>query len=456
MTPDERVRYIRRDPTEGDADDREAASPPSDAAEPEMIRVEIEQTRVEMTETIDAIQQKLNPEVLLEQAKDAAMEAAEHAAHQAAEHAKDAVREMTGQAQEAVREATIGKVEDMVQSAGDTASEARRTIVDLIRRNPMPAALAGIGLGWLYMNSRSSSSPSRPAGGSHGGATGAYGGRAPVAYPGQRDVYIDGRSSSPGDGGHGMVGGAVDRVQETASSLASQAQETAGQVAGQAQGAARAAGDTAGDIGSALLETIRQNPVPAALAGLSLGWLYMNRASSPAPTPSFRSTGGYRPADQGRSGGAGFIDQAQETAGQVVGQAQETASHVVGQAQEAAGQAVDRMQETAGRLAGQTQEKVGDLAGGAQSQAMRARYNLQEMFQDNPLVLGGLALALGAAAAIPVPQTPQEDRFLGEARDTFVDKAQEVAQDTLQKVQHVASEVQHTAEREAQDQGLAR
>ena len=45
----------------------------------------------------------------------------------------------------------------MVRNAGDTLNEARYTMMDTIRQNPIPAAMVGIGLGWLFMNRRSSS-----------------------------------------------------------------------------------------------------------------------------------------------------------------------------------------------------------------------------------------------------------------------------------------------------------
>src|SRR5215212_3103500 len=65
-----------------------------------------------------------------------------------------------------VRDATIGtiegKVEEMTTAASDFASDAGRTaqeagsgLIETIRQNPVPAAMAGIGIGWLVMNRRS-------------------------------------------------------------------------------------------------------------------------------------------------------------------------------------------------------------------------------------------------------------------------------------------------------------
>jgi hypothetical protein len=85
--------------------------------EDEATRAEIERTRADMSETVDAIQERLSPESLKEQAKDR------------------------------VKEATVGKAQD-----------AGSGIVDTIRANPLPAALTGIGLGWLIMNASKQSS----------------------------------------------------------------------------------------------------------------------------------------------------------------------------------------------------------------------------------------------------------------------------------------------------------
>jgi hypothetical protein len=53
-----------------------------------------------------------------------------------------------------------------------------------------------------------------------------------------------------------------------------------------------------------------------------------------------------------------------------------------------------------------------------------------------------------------VPETPQERRWLGDARDRLVDKAQQAAQEVGQKVQAVAQEAMDTAREEAHSQGL--
>ena len=76
------------------------------------------------------------------------------------------------------------------------------------------------------------------------------------------------------------------------------------------------------------------------------------------------------------------------------------------------------------------------------------------MLRENPLTTGALAVGLGAAVGLAIPETRKEHEVMGEARDTVVGKAQEKAQEAQQKVQRVAEEAQGAAQQEAENQGL--
>jgi hypothetical protein len=103
------------------------------------LRQGIERTRAEMSATIDAIQEQLNPQHIGEQVR-------------------EQVRHQFEETKATVRDATIGKAEAIMRDAGDTVNEARYSLMDTVRQNPIPAAMVGIGLGWLFMN-RSSGRP---------------------------------------------------------------------------------------------------------------------------------------------------------------------------------------------------------------------------------------------------------------------------------------------------------
>ena len=293
----------------------EATEATEDTAE---IRAGIEQTRSDMSETIEAIQERLAPQHIKEQVK-------------------EQVREQFEEAKSTVRDATIGKAEEMVRNAGDTINEARYGLMETIRQNPLPAALVGIGLSWLYMNRRS-------------GAPSSY------ARYGAQDRYYRGQP--------GYTGGA-----------------------------------------------------------------------------NYYAAGARGYAEQGQYGASGALHRAQETAGDVVDRAQETVGNIADRTQQTVGNVVSQAQETAGNIASQAQETVGYIADQAQHQAQRVEDRFQRILYENPLAVGAAALAVGTAIGFSLPQTQRENELMGETRDNLIDRAQEVAQDTIEKVQQVAGEV---------------
>jgi ElaB/YqjD/DUF883 family membrane-anchored ribosome-binding protein len=205
--------------------------------------------------------------------------------------------------------------------------------------------------------------------------------------------------------------------------MASDAVNTASQYAS-------SAGETALDTGTDIVQLIRQNPIPAALVGLGLGWLYMNRSSS-GPDHRAHSRDQYRyPPDDRYGRPDSFSSQ-----GGVGDLARQTGSQVRD-------------------LASEVTEQVGDLAEAAMDRTARAPGQIQRMVNDNPLMTAALAASLGAAAGLMLPPTQTEDQLVGATRDRMMGRAQRAASQAVDKVQSVAQEVQHTAGREAQARGL--
>ena len=298
--------------------------------------------------------------MLSEQAKDTAHDVTDYAIREAKEAAREitdhaivqaraAVQDITGQARAALREATIGKVETMARTATDTAGGWRESVMETIKANPMPAALVGLGVGWMLLNRPSSPTSNRTYRQSGYTPTG-YGSDARYAYAGY------------GAGGYGQ-------------------------------------------------------------------------------TPERPSSGGVTEGAQQTIGR--MADRTQQTAGEVVEQAQSTAGQVAGQVQETAGQVLDQVQETGGQVVEQVQE-----------QASRAQSFLQRQLEENPLLVGAVAVAIGGVLAGTMPSTSREDQMLGETRDRLVGTAKEFTQDTMQKVGRVVDEAQSAAKDEAREQSL--
>jgi len=71
----------------------------------------------------------------------------------------------------------------------------------------------------------------------------------------------------------------------------------------------------------------------------------------------------------------------------------------------------------------------------------RAQNQLQRMTRDNPLAVGAGALLLGALVGLAIPETERENEWLGETRDSLVDKAQQMAQDATNRAQDAAADL---------------
>jgi hypothetical protein len=196
--------------THDDTYDRPGQGPghaAGDSAEsPEEIRADIEETREEMGGTLDALGDRLDPNRIMSEAK------------------------------ENVREATIGRVEDAVEAAGDTAKGMTDMVMETIRRNPLPAALVGIGAFMLWRNRTDAGQARGPS-------------QPPVS---QRVGRVAGDAAS-------TAGDAVGQVAATAS-------ETAGQVAQ----TGRAAAD---EVGWRFERMMEASPLAVGAAAIGAGAL---------------------------------------------------------------------------------------------------------------------------------------------------------------------------------------
>ena len=117
--------------------------------------------------TATEVTEQADQELRLTRNHRAGQRSGRRSAKYAIEEAKTAVNELTSQAKASVREATIGKVEHMAMYTRDTAESVRGDLWTTIKRNPVPAALAAIRIGWLWSN--------RSSGGSQGASYARYG-----------------------------------------------------------------------------------------------------------------------------------------------------------------------------------------------------------------------------------------------------------------------------------------
>jgi len=60
--------------------------------------------------------------------------------------------------------------------------------------------------------------------------------------------------------------------------------------------------------------------------------------------------------------------------------------------------------------------------------------------QENPLVLGAAAFAVGAVVGLAIPSTDYEGELMGETRDDLLRKAQNTGSTLIDKTKHLVDE----------------
>ncbi|MBV9268598.1 MAG: DUF3618 domain-containing protein [Acidobacteriaceae bacterium] len=230
------------------ADTRVRSSPPpirqetgvDSGADIAQIRAGIVHTRAEMSETIDALEEKLDPTRIKERVKDQIREKA---------------TEVYGAAKSKIREATIGKAEKIMANVSCTVSDATQrtgtavrdtstSLIGYIRENPVPLGLVGLGLGMLIWNSRKTQQYSY----------GAIYRNEPQPYGDLRTDEWNTSSTTFGDSAREAANTAAEKVRTAASTVADRARD----VADRAGTAVTSATNTVRDAASSAADAARE------------------------------------------------------------------------------------------------------------------------------------------------------------------------------------------------------
>ncbi len=139
-------------------------------------------------------------------------------------------------------------------------------------------------------------------------------------------------------------------------------------------------------------EAAKRDPLPLALVGVGIAWLMMSSRRPAAEAAHVSSASAV---------GSGVMDKVAQTTQKISDTAQ-AARERARQVGEAAKQGVDRVRSGYGYL-----------------------------LNEQPLALGAIGLALGAALAAGAPRTRQEDQLFGDASDRLTDKAEAAAHETF-------------------------
>lgn len=320
---------------------------------PDVIREQIERTREDMSQTINELQERLSPQHLAQQARDS------------------------------VREATVGRVQQFVGTAGETATQVARRAQDAagpvveqvreqVREHPVPIALAGAGAGLVWWLMRRSSNRQEWS------SNDMY--EWDDDTTGTRDyASLDLRNADRRDASEWQSDGSW-------------------------------------------LSLFRDNPVPASIAAASIGYMLWSRRAAATSDDGLdmRSAYGTEPDDDF---GPSTTERVTDAARDVTRQAREKASALGEQVSET----VQSVRVRAGRVSRQTSTQF------------------DRWMQDNPMAVGVAALAAGAVIGLSVPRTRAENQVMGASRDALVDRAADSAEQlkdqVRDKVQHVAAEL---------------
>jgi hypothetical protein len=208
---------------------------------------------------------------------------------------------------------------------------------------------------------------------------------------------------------------------------------------------------------SNLGETIQNNPVPVTLIGLGIGWLMLAGSRDSRPSRP-RSTANHV------RGNMGTVARSTAThAGQIVqgarertGAARERMGEMVHSAQEHVDETGARLGEIAEGVRHQVGETATRLRHQVRSQSAQARDTFTYLRDEQPLLLGVLGFALGAALGAGLPPTRREDELMGEMRDETMERAREAGAEQLDKAQRVVQAAGEAAMEQAHQEGVSR
>lgn len=327
----------------------------------EEIKADIEQTRQEMSEKINQIQERLDPQRLKE-------------------HAQETVRSVVTD--------TSNSIMSYLQT--DSAHMGLAAI-EIMRRNPIPSALVGLGLGWLLVEALSSSNeqgsvertryqdrygafdqPSYADDYNYRSGASAYPTTAASgAYTAYASGYVAAVEGENEQSGRGRVGEVLHSAQESASDVVEQVKDKATELGHQVQEKAEQTGDYVRDKVSQLTghsrpeatqsyygsqyrpqygrqrgyrsssrvnrmgRTLQRNPVPFGLAALAVGTLL--GLSLPATQTESRAMGNTRDR---------LFDNAQNLAHDVQQRAKDAVQEAASDLKQTTQQTVDNLKQT--------------------------------------------------------------------------------------------------------------
>jgi uncharacterized protein DUF3618 len=216
----------------------------------------------------------------------------------------------------------------------------------------------------------------------------------------------------------------------------------------------------AGEFISNLGHEVRRNPLPVTLIGTGIGWLMLaNGRSSYGLSRAGSLAAGATRARDTTDDGPGLAERAGDAAAAAGDYARAVGSAVGADGRKAR----EWLSQTAGQVASvlpsgddaaSMYRNAADTAANLGDSARSGSHRIARFCADEPLVVAGLGLAVGAAIGAALPPSESENRLLGEASEAVKDSVQEQASRISRKAQTVAQATVAAAGKAARDERL--
>lgn len=226
-----------------------------------------------------------------------------------------------------------------------------------------------------------------------------------------------------------------------------------------------------------LKHQVRDNPLALALVGGGLAWLMMGQAThtTGSRTPASRSNGAATASPLATNGSVSSAaarhaspysaradhSSASKAAsgvgasiGEGVSSMKESASSAAGKVSGAAGSAADAATRAMHDMTDSASEHLADASHAGAEMGERLKTSFLDALDREPLVIGSLGVAVGAAIGAMMPVTRTERENLGDASQSVRRAAESAISDGVEKAKDVAGDVYVAARDEADRQGL--
>lgn len=204
-------------------------------------------------------------------------------------------------------------------------------------------------------------------------------------------------------------------------------------------------GKTGGEIGSSIGNSVKENPVPFLLTATGVAWMIF------APDRSKRYSGYYETGYSPQRYTDTYTDdvyaaepQAISGVGQKFRAGATAAGNQLSRSKEAFKDGVNKTSQTVKETVASTTSAVKDTLNRttnvAQHKAVQAKEQFNVMLEEQPLLLGFLGVAVGAAIGFMLPHTEKEDQLVGEVRDKAMAKAKEFGSQSYEQARNLAEQ----------------